>query len=123
MQKILEDLAMRLHDISDICKGRFDLKVCYHVFGVVQGVGFRPFTAVTAERFGVRGTVANKGSYVEILAVGTPEQLDAFANEIQNHPPERAMILGMDCEKIADGDNAEYQGFSIIIPRQIVSHS
>ena len=114
MQEILEDLAMRLHDISDICKGRFDLKVCYHVFGIVQGVGFRPFTAVTAERFGVRGTVANKGSYVEILAVGTPEQLDAFANEIQNHPPERAMILGMDCEKIADGDNAEYQGFSII---------
>ena len=36
-------------------------------YGYVQGVGFRPFAAVTAERFGICGTVANKGSYVEIM--------------------------------------------------------
>ena len=34
----------------------------FHIYGIVQGVGFRPFTAVTAARFGIRGTVANKGS-------------------------------------------------------------
>ena len=41
-----------------------------HIYGIVQGVGFRPFAAVTAARFGVRGTAANKGSYVEIIAQG-----------------------------------------------------
>ena len=33
-----------------------------HVYGIVQGVGFRPFVSVAAERLGVKGTVANKGA-------------------------------------------------------------
>lgn len=86
----------------------------YHIYGIVQGVGFRPFTAVTAERFGIRGTVSNKGSYVEILAQGDAKQLEAFADEIRNQPPDRAMILGFDCEEIADVGDYTFTDFSII---------
>ncbi len=67
-----------------------------HVYGIVQGVGFRPFTAVAARRFGIKGTVANKGSYVEIIAQGEPGDVARFAEEIKDRPPDRAVILGLD---------------------------
>lgn len=74
------------------------MTIQYHIYGIVQGVGFRPFTAVTAARFDIRGTVANKGSYVEIIAQGEPDALEQFAAEIRLHPPDRAMILAMNSE-------------------------
>lgn len=83
------------------------------VFGIVQGVGFRPFTAVTAKRLGICGTVANRGSYVEILAQGDGEQLRAFAEEIRKNPPPRAAVLDLECETDIP-QNAVYTGFSII---------
>ena len=85
-----------------------------HVYGIVQGVGFRPFTAVTAARFGICGTVANKGSYVEILAQGTAEALRSFAEAIRNTPPDRAVILGMDSEELPPEAAGVYDRFSIV---------
>ena len=91
------------------------MTVQYHIYGIVQGVGFRPFTAVTAARFGIRGTVANKGSYVEIIAQGEQDALDAFASEIRNRPPERAMILAMDSESLSDdAERHDFNAFTII---------
>ena len=84
------------------------------LFGIVQGVGFRPFTAVTAERCGVRGTVANKGSYVEIIAQGDAPQLDAFAETLRAHPPERAVILDMESAECAAGEYPDFSAFTII---------
>ncbi|MBQ5340208.1 MAG: carbamoyltransferase HypF [Oscillospiraceae bacterium] len=85
-----------------------------HIYGIVQGVGFRPFAAVTAARFGIRGTVANKGSYVEIIAQGEPEMIAGFTAELRNHPPERSMILAMDSEPVNWSDFTEFRDFSII---------
>ena len=45
-------------------------RIC--VFGIVQGVGFRPFVSRIAAAHAIHGTVCNKGSYVEILAQGSP---------------------------------------------------
>jgi len=84
------------------------------VFGIVQGVGFRPFTAVTAQKMHMTGTVANKGSYVEIIAQGSPEQLEAFADEIRNHPPERAVVLDLEAADITNENKRIYEEFSII---------
>ncbi|MBR4555714.1 MAG: carbamoyltransferase HypF [Ruminococcus sp.] len=89
------------------------ITVNIHVYGIVQGVGFRPFTAVAAERFGIKGTVANKGSYVEIIAQGSREAIDAFADEIRHRPPERAVILGLD-ELDTAGEFPVFDGFEII---------
>ena len=81
------------------------------VFGIVQGVGFRPFTAVTAEELGISGTVANKGSYVDIYATGEEASLAAFANRIRHNPPERAMVLEVE---VTDIEYTEFSGFEII---------
>ena len=36
----------------------------FRIYGVVQGVGFRPFVSRIAVRAGLTGSVANRGSYV-----------------------------------------------------------
>ena len=94
-------------------RGRDCATVRYHIRGIVQGVGFRPFTAVNAEKFGIRGTVANKGSYVEIIAQGTPEALRGFADAIRHAPPDRAVILSMEGTELPDAEVPQYQTFSI----------
>lgn len=63
------------------------------LFGIVQGVGFRPFVSRTAAAYSVTGSVANKGSYVEVHAVGNEDNLTKFIDALKNKPPERALIL------------------------------
>ena len=46
------------------------------VYGIVQGVGFRPFVSREASDLGLCGTVANKGSYVEIHAQGSEKAVE-----------------------------------------------
>lgn len=82
-----------------------------HVYGIVQGVGFRPFISVTAKRLGLFGTVANKGSYVEIIVSGESSQIDALTDEIKIRPPDRAVILGLDR---LDIDEQAFDSFEII---------
>lgn len=81
------------------------------VYGIVQGVGFRPFVSRIADRAGLQGSVANKGSYVEIYVQGTPSQIEAFLQELKNHPPERSAVLNID---ISDCENRSFEGFAII---------
>ena len=50
------------------------------VYGIVQGVGFRPTVSRHATNHGIYGTVCNKGPYVEIYAQGTKEQIEGFLN-------------------------------------------
>ena len=60
------------------------------VYGIVQGVGFRPFVSRTCKENGITGTVANKGSYVEIFAQG---DVDILQDALKHMPPARAVIL------------------------------
>ncbi|MDD1664637.1 MAG: carbamoyltransferase HypF [Methanomicrobiales archaeon] len=55
------------------------------VRGIVQGVGFRPFVYARAHALGIRGTVKNTGSQVEIDAWG--EEFDRFLEDISRGPP------------------------------------
>lgn len=43
------------------------------VYGIVQGVGFRPTVSRHAAARGIHGNVCNKGPYVEIYAQGPEE--------------------------------------------------
>ena len=63
------------------------------VYGIVQGVGFRPTVSRHAMARGIRGSVSNKGPYVEIFAQGKQQDVDAFIADIGNKPPKRAAIL------------------------------
>ena len=66
---------------------------CYRVYGIVQGVGFRPTVSRHASAAHITGSVSNKGPYVEIYAQGPAENVAAFRNLLENEPPRRASIL------------------------------
>ncbi len=64
----------------------------YHskVYGIVQGVGFRPFVDRLAARHHIKGSVSNKGPYVEIFAQGEASDCAAFYTALtQEAPPRR----------------------------------
>jgi hydrogenase maturation protein HypF len=68
----------------------------FRIYGVVQGVGFRPFVSRIAVRAGLTGSVANKGSYVEVHAQGDPDALKAFRAALEHEAPPRSAILKID---------------------------
>ncbi len=76
-----------------------------HIFGIVQGVGFRPFIALIAEKSGVRGSVCNKGPYVEVYVGGTEAQVSDFERRLTDEAPERSNILKVEATEI---DSAEF---------------
>ena len=76
-----------------------------HIFGIVQGVGFRPFIALIAEKSGVRGSVCNKGPYVEVFVGGTETQVSDFERRLTDEAPERSNILKVETTEI---DSAEF---------------
>ena len=82
------------------------------VYGIVQGVGFRPTVSRHATARGIRGNVCNKGPYVEIYAQGSEEAVEEFISDIQNRPPKRAAILKINVENIETPE--QYTQFDII---------
>ena len=83
------------------------------VYGIVQGVGFRPTVARHAASAGVTGSVCNKGPYVEIFAQGTDEQTQFFVSLLEKRPPRRAAVLKMDVRS-ADSSERRFESFEII---------
>lgn len=90
------------------------------VYGIVQGVGFRPTVSRHAAATGIRGTVCNRGPYVEIYAQGRETQLNTFLDLLENKPPRRAAILKIivkemqPAEGIGEAEVPEYPDFRII---------
>ncbi|MFQ2442881.1 carbamoyltransferase HypF [Aeromonas caviae] len=77
----------------------------FHIDGIVQGVGFRPFVYGLALRHSLAGYVLNDANGVTIGAEGSPEQLAAFARELRelapplsriDHFSERELLLAYD---------------------------
>jgi len=84
-------------------------RIC--VYGIVQGVGFRPFVSRIADKAGITGSVANKGSYVEIYVTGTEDQIRGFLDDLEHHPPERSAVLKTDISEI---HHMDFERFDII---------
>ena len=82
------------------------------VYGIVQGVGFRPTVSRHAMARGIRGSVSNKGPYVEIFAQGKEADVDDFISDIEEKPPKRAAILKLLVEPMEDAP--EFDRFDII---------
>ena len=81
------------------------MRVCIRVFGIVQGVGFRPTVKRHADACDIAGSVSNKGPYVEIFAKGSEECVHSFIKQIQEEPPKRAVILKLDVENVESGED------------------
>ena len=82
------------------------------VYGIVQGVGFRPTVSRHAMARGIRGSVSNKGPYVEIFAQARQQDVDGFIGDIENRPPKRAAILKLLVEPVEEPE--EFTQFDII---------
>lgn len=52
------------------------------VFGIVQGVGFRPLVYRIAKKLNLSGYVRNVGGYVEIMITSSEESLKEFHNKL-----------------------------------------
>ena len=82
------------------------------VYGIVQGVGFRPTVARHAQSCGVAGYVCNKGPFVEIRAQGDEDRVKSFIDKIRHEPPKRSAILKID---VKDKDpDLSFTDFQII---------
>jgi len=67
----------------------------YDVFGVVQGVGFRPFVYCAAAEFGLAGRVANTVDGVVVEVEGEPAAVGAFGDRLRFEPPPLAVIAAV----------------------------
>lgn len=81
------------------------------VYGIVQGVGFRPFVSREASDLGLCGTVANKGSYVEIHAQGSEKAVGELKNALESRPPERSVVMEIISAHL---DEPPFDSFEII---------
>jgi len=87
------------------------------LYGIVQGVGFRPFVKREADKIKLPGTVQNKGSYVEITAYGSIEKIRFFVDEIRKNAPDRAVVIRTEIDPCDEGTASEAESlhtFSII---------
>jgi hydrogenase maturation protein HypF len=64
-----------------------------HVNGIVQGVGFRPFVFQLAEKYQLKGEVANTASGVAIHVEGPAEYVTAFENDLAAKTPPLAYVV------------------------------
>ncbi len=81
------------------------------VTGVVQGVGFRPFVALTAGELGLAGWVRNSPDGVVIEVEGDQAALEAFRDALRHRAPPLAVLDGVDVRELALRGEA---GFSIL---------
>lgn len=84
------------------------------VYGIVQGVGFRPTVSRHATSYGICGTVCNKGPYVEIYAQGQKKQMEGFLKALEVQPPKRAAILKINTEDVTAETDMHFETFDII---------
>lgn len=80
------------------------------IWGIVQGVGFRPFIAKLGDELGMKGTVRNAGGLVDIWVTDTVERIDAFVHAIRERKPEPAEIVHIHRE---EKEYTEFYEFSI----------
>ena len=90
------------------------MRVCIRVFGIVQGVGFRPTVKRHADACDIAGSVSNKGPYVEIYAQGQKKQMEGFLKALEVEPPKRAAILKINTEDVTAETDMHFETFDII---------
>ncbi|MCR5451616.1 MAG: carbamoyltransferase HypF [Lachnospiraceae bacterium] len=81
------------------------------VFGIVQGVGFRPFIKRLADDMGLYGNVCNRGAFVEIIVSAEDDRIEEFKKRIIGEAPASSIILKME---EYESDRVIPENFSIV---------
>ncbi len=71
------------------------------VNGIVQGVGFRPFIFQLAEKYGLKGDVANTSSGVSIHIEGPAGKVASFEADLSAKSPPLAVIVEINSQRVA----------------------
>ncbi len=82
------------------------------VYGIVQGIGFRPTVARLAKKLGLNGYVMNRGSHVEIYVEKNEKRL---IEELMKNLPDGAVVEGIIVKK--EEPEVNYEGFVIVKSR------
>ncbi|GAA2540021.1 carbamoyltransferase HypF [Streptomyces levis] len=82
----------------------------FRVFGIVQGVGFRPFVYRTADALGLDGWVANVDGHVEGEVAGDPRTIDEFAARLGTGAPPLARVRRVE---LGGGRTTPGKGFRV----------
>jgi hydrogenase maturation protein HypF len=80
------------------------------IWGIVQGVGFRPFVAKVAHRLAMKGEVLNLGGLVQLTLTDTKPRIDAFLDALKYEKPGPAEIVHISRVAIP---NQSFSGFEI----------
>ncbi|APT84029.1 hypothetical protein CAQU_01900 [Corynebacterium aquilae DSM 44791] len=79
----------------------------YHMTGVVQGVGFRPFWSALGQDFSVSGIIGNTGNDVYLRLEGTVDDIEAFITHGLAHLPPLAQVTHVEyTQQAATGEFA-----------------
>jgi hydrogenase maturation protein HypF len=81
------------------------------LWGVVQGVGFRPFVAKLAHRLRMSGEVKNTGGLARITLTDTEARIGEFLRLLRAELPAPAEIVR--CEREVLSELRDFDGFSI----------
>ncbi len=73
----------------------------YTIKGLVQGIGYRPFVAKTADELNIDGWVRNTGGIVTVLASGDEISLRKFQNTIVKQVPTGGFISDIEVEELS----------------------
>ncbi|OCA98030.1 carbamoyltransferase HypF [Clostridium beijerinckii] len=76
------------------------MRYIVEIYGIVQGVGFRPFVYEKAKDFKIRGSVQNIGGAVVIDCLGERENIKQFIFNVIKRPPSIAKIERVECTLI-----------------------
>ncbi|NYT00914.1 MAG: carbamoyltransferase HypF [Methanocellales archaeon] len=71
-----------------------------HVYGIIQGVGFRPFVYRIAHEHELRGYVLNFGNGVEIWVEGDKREIDEVLHDLNTEKPPLSKIDEIIIEKV-----------------------
>ena len=82
------------------------------VYGLVQGIGFRPFVAELAESYGLAGQVKNLGGIVEIIVFREKKTVDEFVQRLKSVEESGELpgcrIDNLEIEKIEDFGSLDF---------------
>ena len=81
------------------------------LWGIVQGVGFRPFVAKVADRLSMKGEVLNIGGLVDITVTDTEERIGEFIETLVREKPGPSEIVHIRRQKLP---LADFDRFTII---------
>jgi len=80
-----------------------------NVNGIVQGVGFRPFVFQLAEKYDLKGEVANTSSGVAITIEGPLERVESFQADLSAKSPPLAYIVEISADAAAVNNYTDFR--------------